>query len=75
VDCPVAISLLEKLAVATNDYFGATDTLANLVGQHREFAEEKAYAESMREKCSTARSALEQHYSEHGCRRTSRTRC
>jgi hypothetical protein len=68
VDCPIAANLLETLASATNDYFDATDKLANLVGQHKEFAEEKIYAESMREKCSTARSALEQHYSEHGCR-------
>ena len=69
MDCPVAVSLLEKLAIAANDYFDATDTLANLVGQHEKFAEEKRYAESMREKCRAARLALDLHWSEHGCRR------
>jgi hypothetical protein len=66
VDCPVAVSLLENLAIATNDYFDATGQTGES-WQHKEFAEEKRYAESMREKYSTARSALEQHWSEDGC--------
>ena len=68
MDCSIAINLFENLASATNEYFEATDKLANLVGQHEEFAKEKRHAESMREKCRAARLALDLHWSEHGCR-------
>ena len=68
VNCSIAINLFENLASATNEYFDATDKLANLVGQHEEFAKEKRHAESMREKCRAARLALDLHWSEHGCR-------
>jgi len=68
VDCSIAINLFENLASATDEYFGATEKLANLVGQHGEFEKEKRHAEGTREKCRIARLALEQHWSEHGCR-------
>src|SRR5258708_28447345 len=57
VNCSIAIDLSENLASATNEYFDATDKLANLVGQHEEFAKEKRHAESMRENCRAARLA------------------
>ena len=59
MNCSIAINLFENLASGTNEYFDATDKLANLVGQHEEFAKEKRHAESMREKCHAARLALD----------------
>ena len=69
MDCSIARNLFDDLTRATDKYFDATDKLANLVGQHEKFAEEKRYAESMREKCRAARLAFDLHWSEHGCRR------
>ncbi len=68
MNCSIAVNLFENLANATDECFGATEKLANLVGQHERFEEEKRHAEGMREKCRIARLALEQHWSEHGCR-------
>jgi len=50
------------------EMFEATDDLSTLVGQHEEFAKAKKHADEMSAKCRTARSALEQHWKEHGCR-------
>jgi hypothetical protein len=70
MDCSIAINPFENLASAANEYFDATGKLANLVGQHEEFAKGKRHAESMREKCRAARLALDLHWSEHHCRGT-----
>jgi len=50
VNCSIAIIFL-KISPAHERILRRTDKLANLVGQHEEFAKEKRHAESMREKC------------------------
>jgi len=52
------------------ELFDATDKLANLVGQHGPFEDERKYTEQVRGKCSAARSVLEQHWAQHTCRGT-----
>jgi hypothetical protein len=61
--CPTAKVLFENYANAAMEHFEAADRLSTLVGQHGQFEEAKKYAERTHEKCSTARSALEQHWS------------
>jgi hypothetical protein len=50
------------------EHVQAAGKLATLVGQHGQFEEAKKYAERTREKCSIARLALEQHWTQHSCR-------
>lgn len=66
--CPTAQALLGEYASAVMELYEVSDRLANLVGEHGLFDEERKYAEQVREKCRTARLALEQHWAQHGCR-------
>jgi hypothetical protein len=66
--CPTAKILFDNFASAAMEHFEATDKLSGLVGQHGQFEEQKEYTERAREKCSTARLALEQHWTQHSCR-------
>jgi len=66
--CPTAKILFENYANAAMEQFEAADVLATLMGQHGQFEEAKKHAEQAHEKCSIARSALEQHRAQHGCR-------
>jgi len=66
--CTTAKTLFDNYASAAMEHFEATDKLSGLVGQHGPFEAQKECTERTREKCSAARSALEQHWSEHGCR-------
>jgi hypothetical protein len=66
--CPTAKVLFENYANAAMEHFEAADRLSTLVGQHGQFEEAKKYAERTREKCSTARLALTEHWTEHSCR-------
>ena len=66
--CPAAKILFENYATAAIKHFEATDKLSTLVGQHSQFEEQKKCTEKTHEKCSTARLALEQHWTQHSCR-------
>jgi len=66
--CPTARFLFESYARAAEEHFDATDKLCNLIGQHGQFDEQTEYAERMRQKCSAALFALEQHWAQHSCR-------
>jgi hypothetical protein len=55
--CPIDANLFEDYASAVMELFDATDRLANLVGQHGPFEDERKYAEQVRGKCSVARLA------------------
>src|SRR5258708_4063742 len=66
--CPAAQALFEDYAKAAMEHFEATAKLANLVGQHGQFEEQKECVERVHEKCSDARLALEQHWAQHSCR-------
>jgi hypothetical protein len=66
--CATARILFENYARAAVELFESADNLANLTGQHERFAEAMKYSKQTHEKCSSARSALEQHRAEHGCR-------
>jgi hypothetical protein len=66
--CPTAQALFDDYASAVMELYDASETLANLVGEHRLFDEERKYAEQAREKCKMARVALEQHWTQHACR-------
>ena len=68
--CPIATNLFEDYASAVMELFDATDKLANLVGQHGPFEDERKYTEQVRGKCSAARLVLEQHWAQHTCRGT-----
>ena len=68
MSCRTAFTLFEEYRKATEEFFGATDKLASLVGQHEDFARFKALAEDAHAECRSARLALEQHWKEHGCR-------
>jgi hypothetical protein len=68
--CPIATNLFEGYASAVMELFDATDRLANLVGQHGPFEDERKFTEQVRGKCSAARLALEQHWAQHTCRGT-----
>jgi|HubBroStandDraft_1064217.scaffolds.fasta_scaffold164389_1 hypothetical protein len=63
-----AHTLFDDYSNATMEFFEATDRLTVLVGQHEEFAEAKKQTDRTREKCRTAREALEQHWKQHGGR-------
>ena len=67
--CPTAKILFENYANAATEHFEAADKLSTLVGQHGQFEEAKKHAEQAHAKCSIARSALEQHRVQHGCRK------
>ena len=67
--CPTAKILFENYADAAMEQFEAADALATLVGLHGQFEEAKKHAEQAHAKCSIARSALEQHRAQHGCRK------
>jgi glycerol dehydrogenase-like iron-containing ADH family enzyme len=67
--CPAAKILFENYASAAMEQFKAPDTLAALVGQHRQFEEARKHAEAAHEKCSIAHMALEKHWMEHSCRK------
>ncbi len=66
--CSTAAILFDNYAKAAMEYFGATEELANLAGQHGKFEEAKKHAEQIREKCSATRQALEHHWAQHSCR-------
>ena len=66
--CPIATNLFEHYASAVMELFGATDRLADRVGQHGLFEDERKCAERVRGKCSAALLALEQHWAQHTCR-------
>jgi hypothetical protein len=66
--CPTAKTLFDNYASAAMEHFEATDKLSGLVGQHGPFEAQKEYTERTREKCSAARLALEQHWTQHSCR-------
>jgi hypothetical protein len=66
--CPAAQALFEDYAKAAMEHFEVTAKLANLVGQHGQFEEQKECVERVHEKCSAARLALEQHWAQHSCR-------
>src|SRR5260221_7203363 len=66
--CPAAQALFEDYAKAAMEHFEATAKLANLVGQHGQFEEQKECVERVHEKCSAARLELEQHWAQHSCR-------
>jgi hypothetical protein len=60
--------LFENYASAAVELFESATKLATLVGQHDQFAEAMKYTKQTHAKCDTARSALEQHRAQHGCR-------
>jgi len=66
--CSAATNLFDDYASAVMELFDAADRLANLVGQHGPFEEERKYAEQARQKCNAAHQALEQHWARHRCR-------
>jgi hypothetical protein len=68
MSCPTVFALFEEYSKVTVEFFEATDNLANLVGQHEDFARFKAIAADAHAKCRRARAALDQHWKEHGCR-------
>jgi len=68
--CPIDTNLFEDYASVLFEFLGSTERLANLVGQHGPFEDERKYAEQVRGKCSAARLALEQHWKQHTCRGT-----
>jgi hypothetical protein len=68
MSCPTATNLFDGYASAVVELFEATDRLASLIGQHGPFEEEREHTEQVREKCSAARLALEQHWVQHSCR-------
>ena len=68
MSCPTAHTLFDDYSNATMEFFEAADRLSVLVGQHEEFAQAKKQTDRTREKCRTAREALERHWEEHGCR-------
>lgn len=66
--CSTANTLLNEYAQAATVYFEASEKLASLVGQHRQFEAEQKRVAHLREKCSMARSALQDHWEQHSCR-------
>ena len=68
MECPISAKLLETYSEAAIGYFEAAETLANLIGQHGEFADAKKVAEGKYAECEAAHLALVQHRSQHGCR-------
>jgi len=72
--CPAAQALFEDYAQAAMAHFEATDKLSCLVGQHWQFEVQKETVGRAHKKCSSARSALEQHWAQHNCRSETRGR-
>ena len=66
--CPTAAALFDDYARATVEFFEATDNLANVVGQHGQFAAQKRRVEQAGERCRVARLALQEHWNQHNCR-------
>jgi hypothetical protein len=66
--CPTATILFDDYARTTEEFFEATDTLANLVGQHGQFEEEKECVKQARKRCGIAHLALQEHWKQHNCR-------
>jgi hypothetical protein len=66
--CPIAAALFDDYSRATVEYFEATDTLANFVGQHGQFAAEQGRVKVVGERCRAARLALQEHRNRHKCR-------
>ena len=68
MECSISAKLFDTYSRATMGYFEATETMANLIGRHVEFAEAKKFAADVYAECRAAHLALEQHWAEHGCR-------
>jgi hypothetical protein len=66
--CSAAAALFDDYARATIEFFEATDSLANVVGQHDRFVAEKVRVELAGERCRAAHLALQEHWRQHNCR-------
>jgi hypothetical protein len=74
MECPAAKILFEDYSKVVAEYFEAVDKLSAVVGVHDQFAAAKKLVEQTQEKCSGARSILEKHWLEHGCRASATTK-
>jgi hypothetical protein len=68
MECPAAKILFENYSKVATQYFEAVDKVSAVVGLHDQFAAAERLVEQTQEKCRRARSILEKHWLEHGCR-------